>query len=464
MIGSSTPSNAPMNGVLRIADASFLRTGIQTLRDGTQKEVSSHLPKESLSLTQKLEALWKKISSLSQCCPTGRKLTLNKKKESPLYQNLQYQISLVRSKESNYQDILANSPSSDWLVKSARTARAWSFKYAYAIAIKNITAAKVDPTHLPREVALQLVEILWLNGLLLYANKEAPHPFQSAMDVFKTAIPMLEYALGLYETCPDLSDAKNIEDLYSLEHLRRNHSDLANDTIQRMNANQWAEKAVNLKEEELLYIPQLLRYTKGAMDYLEQNDLVQSQHLLSTAEACLHKAQENPTFDQREVSNQLAELIYNNLTGFAAEQAKYYEKEGQHEKAQEFWAKIENYWSECVKLSSEPAKMLARCYNKRTFIKELTPQENLALRKLAVEAHLALPKEQQNSVLIALAWNNLSHAQEEVGDFYSAVEAVMQANAKAKECQARGESDVQLTYVFDNVKRIEEKLADQKKD
>lgn len=415
----------------------------------------------------KLKHLWESINCCC-CYSMSKKSLLNRvvKKELSLQtvdQKVQSYIAIIDQKEAEYKKVCSvgiegmDQKTVNEHKKLTHTAKQeWvsSIKKAFEKTIGKIKENSLDPLHLPENIALKLTEILWRDGLMLYANSDAPDPFKSSLSVFKAALVMQHYALGLADSSFDLSEIKDIEELFTSETLSAKIESAADAIADTLEPSVWAEKAVTLDQRQFVIIPQLLRYIDGAMGYLGEDNLPRSAFLLGTAEVCLNEALENPNYDQKEIKNLLAELIYNNLTGIAAKIARKYEDEGEIENAKIMWVSVEGLWNKAIELSADPQKMIARCNNKRTFVRKLTPEQNVELYKLAVEAHLALPKERQNLLLLALAWNNLSHAQIKVGNKKEGRAASDMAMEIAAKCAANSDSNVQLSYIINHAKQL----------
>lgn len=350
-------------------------TTIPTYHDSTP------LTTTSLSCLQHVEhflhSIWKSLPSCCSC--TKAKSTLHSRSfqdKSRIFSVQKKIISLIEQiaiKDQAYQqehsielkDHSGQEMISIQAVRSHRARQKWisSIKEAFTTSMMCIAEAKLDPTNLPKEIALPLTDILWRFGHMLYGNKEAPHPFQSSLDVLKVAILMLEHALGLSPSCPDLSNLHSLEDLYILEHLRQKHSAEAESAIDRMDANAWSEKAILLNQQQLFLILQILRFTNGAMRFLDQVDFHRCGNLLDTAESCLLNAEDHSKFDIKEVHNQFAELVYNDLTSFTAAKAQFLEVHGRFKEARELWERLDGMWDVCEAFSSDQEKMHARCNN-----------------------------------------------------------------------------------------------------
>ena len=322
-----------------------------------------------------------------------------------------------------------------------------------------IKTAHMDPIHLPKQVAFQLTEILNRFGIAIYASKDVQDPFQSSLDVLKTAFLMQQYALGLSSTCPNLSNLMTLDDLYTNPKVRNANATLADQAIDDLKAPIWAAKTLLLTEKQQLLIPLLLRYINGAMRYLEQSTLTRSTLLLETAEACLVSAQKKPSFNQVEVNHQLAEFKYNEMTGFLASKIEDFESKGQTVQAEETKKILSQLWDECIALSKDPEQMRARCENKRPFIEKLSPEQELDLRKSALEKHLSLPRERQNTVLIALAHHNLSHAYEKMNERVKAVKHANEAVLHVITATAKGENNIQFDSVINHAKALAKNFA-----
>ncbi len=421
-------------------------------------------PKNPHTLTAKLQRIWQSCLSffvtLFHClfCHPFKTLKL-----VPA-QHLLAHLDEITAKETAYRQISLSPPTTkqaaiDQEAASTKKRQDWlnAHQRAFVAAKQAITAAKLDPVHLPKEIAWQLTEIVTRFGVAIYASTQTPDPFQSALYVLKTALLLQQYALGLSPTCPDLSTLNHLEDLYHLDSTRTKYSAQADALIHSLPAERWAEKAATLNQRQLFNIPKILLYTHGAMRYLKQTTLDDSARLLGTGEACLRQAQTKPHFNQAEVNDQLAELIYNEITGFAAANISHYQGLDQtaQVKAQikAAQAALSQRWEQCVALSKDPEKMHARCTNKRAFLEKLSPQQALNLRQEALDRHLALPETRQDRVLLALAWHNLSFAHEKVGDNKAAFKCATQALNLAVTCRAHGKDDVQLDSVVKNGKR-----------
>lgn len=334
-----------------------------------------------------------------------------------------------------------------------------SLRRTFNSAMNAIKAANMDPIHLPKQVALQLAEILGRFGVAIYANKDVQDPFQSSLDVLKTALLMQQYALGLSSTCPDLSKLVIIDDLYTDPTVRNANVALADEAIDNLNANTWASKTLFLTEKQQLLIPNILRYSNGAMRYLEQGTLARSERLLETSEACLLAAQKKPSFNQVEVNHQLAELKYNDVTGFLAAKIEDFEARGETAQAEDTKKILTKLWDECITLSKDPEQMRARCDNKRTFIEDLTLEQEMDLRKSSLNRHLSLPKERQNIVLIALSHHNISHVYEKMGDLKKAIAHADEAVVAVIAARQKGENNVQFDSVEAHARNLVAKYA-----
>ncbi|HEV8052106.1 MAG TPA: hypothetical protein VGP47_06410 [Parachlamydiaceae bacterium] len=331
-----------------------------------------------------------------------------------------------------------------------------SLRRAFASSMSAIKEANLNPEKLPKQVALQLTAILARFGMAIYANKDVQHPFQSSLDVMKAAILMQKYAFGLSMSCPDLSQLLILDDLYSNTKICQKNSDLADKAIDSLNPYKWAAKTLMMTEKQQLLIPELLRYTQGAMGYLDQSNLHTSSRLLETAEAVLVSAQKKGFFNQMEVNNFLAELKYNNITSYLADKIKDAESQGKTAEAEETKQVLSKTWEECVTLSKDPEKMRARCNNKRIFIENMSLENQLASCKNALNGHLSLPRERQDVVLIALANHNVSHLYHELKDDDKALHFANAALVAVIEAKEKGENNVQ----FDSVIKHAQSLAE----
>lgn len=354
-------------------------------------------------------AAWQKVMQALGClpCPCANRILSNK---------IQKQIQNIQIAKAAFDTIeitkLSPENADDQKAISLAKKKLWmdSFETAISETTQGILSAKINPTKLPRKVALQITEILTSYGIALYNNNEAAHPFKNAQHIIKLALLMQQYALGLSETCPDLTSPS----IKSLCNEAGRFSMQADEAIAKIDPTIWAKKTSSLDFNQLKQLVLMMRYLNGCMRYLNEENLVISGRLLGAAEACLLAAISNPKFYLVDITDMLAELKYNEITGFLAEQARALEARGEKEQAQEYWQKLNALWDEVVKLSKEPAKMQARCDNKRTFVGNLTPQDILAFRIKSVEAHKALPPEKQDKGLLALALNNLSCAYQNV--------------------------------------------------
>lgn len=353
-----------------------------------------------------------------------------------------------------------------------------ALRKAFFYSMQAIQSSELDPTQLPKNVALQLTEILGRYGIAIYASKDVKDPFQSSLDVLKTAILMQEYALGLRDTCPNLTLLQGIEELFNNEGISALHAKHANQTIENMDSDAWADKVKTLNQNQQLLVPQILRYTNGAMRYLnlfktednndeqkteEQTAQIQAENvifmkqcgkLLNTAKTCLKATVEVEGIDQAEVKNQLAELIYNDLTGYASAQREEYEAAGKPELAAETKAEIDEMWKQCVALSKRPLLMQARVDNKRTFIEKLSLDDELTLRTSSLEGHLSLPEEQQDPVLIAISFHNIANLFARLDRPIEALYASIAAVQLVGKCRQNGENNVQFDDIIAQAQRI----------
>lgn len=326
----------------------------------------------------------------------------------------------------------------------------------------DILTAKLDPVRVPKRIAFQLTEILTAYGIALYNNKEVGDPYENSQNVLKNALLMQKYALGLSDTNPDLyfafpnytfRDPTNPRQFLGIK--------AADEAIATLDAGEWSKKSANLNLDQLKQLVLILRYLNGCMRYLRQENLTTSGLLLGTAEACLKAARSNPNISLIDLNDILAELKYNEISGFIATQAKALDEKGEKELAKAEWVKLNDLWDEVVLLSKEPAKMQARCDNKRTFCKKLPPQEIVDFRLKSVAAHRNLPAEKQDRALLALALNNLSKAyqdldpsdkNQELQDL--AFDCVQEAWAIIIELMAQGKTDSQFDAIVDNYQKL----------
>ena len=358
-----------------------------------------------------------------------------------------------------------------------------ALRQAFQTSIQVIKAEGLDPVKLPKEVAQKLAEIIGRFGIAIYANKDVctqfthqdevfKHSFLYSLNTLKAAIAMENYALGMSETCPDLSSLTTIDELYNREEIVTPITQHANEIIESMSSSTWAAKAAALNQKQQIALAVLLRYTNGAMRYLKIHDLKHKGNLILTAEAILMKCQQNQNFDQVEVNNEMAELIYNDMTGFFKEIADDCEAKGEKEFAMGARAALSEMWDACVKLSKFPEKMRARCDNKRTFIEQLTPEQEAELRQRSLKAHLSLPQEQQDKVLIALSNHNLAN-------LYYQLEKTVEKSQKAEmkkfmtahsaaaiklaiECMQNGINDVQFDSIINQARMINAEYGEKK--
>jgi hypothetical protein len=321
-----------------------------------------------------------------------------------------------------------------------------ALRRAFASSMNLIKSAEMDPSQLPKQIAWQLTEILFRFGVAIYANKDVTHPFQSSFDVLKAALLMQQYALGITKTSPDFSQLMILDDIYTNPDALA-ITPLADYAIDYMEPSEWATRTFMLTQNQQLMIPQLLRYLNGAMNYLKLSTLPSSEKLLKTAEACLLSAQKKPVFNQTEVNNQLAELKYNEMTGFLARQLQDYEEREMVFEAIETKQTLRNIWDECVALSKDPEQMQARCDNKRIFVEKLNAKEQLELSLSALNRHLALPKERQNPTLVTIAHHNLSHSYKGMNDLENAIKHADIALKRVIEAQSKGENNAQFDSI-----------------
>lgn len=328
---------------------------------------------------------------------------------------------------------------------------------AFAEAMNEIVKAKIDPTKMPKEMALQLAEIIGRYGLKCYADNDLPHPFQSSLYVLQTALVMEQYALGIVDRCPDLSHHYGIEDLYKLEHLQKSLTDHAEFVMDTMRWGVWSGHAVSLSPHRLVILSKILRYTNGCLRNVKPHAKRQ-ETLIETAVASLKAGATIHPLDQAEINNELAEVIYNDWVGILKTRADQYQQQGLQDFANETLEKLSQEWEECVRLSEDPEMMRIRCMNKRLFVEKKPPEEELVQRKQALEMHLAIPKERQRPILIALAWHNLSMFYQRIGDVPEAVKCVNEALKVTSQCLARGENNSDLAKVRANAEQLAEKL------
>lgn len=330
-------------------------------------------------------------------------------------------------------------------------------KFAFSAALNEVTKAKIDPTCLPKEVALQLAEILCRYGIKCYADNDLSHPFQCSLNILQAGLLMQQYALGLSDRCPDLSNINTIDDLYQLEHQREPNAAHVNFMMDKMVSKVWAERASELSPAQLVTLSKTLRYINGCIRNIEPS-LMQQDVLIKTAVACLKAGAHSHPREAACINNELAEVKYNDLTGILKAKAEMYRRLGEHDLAEEAIAELRQQWDECVKLSEDPDLMLSRCTNKRFFFEQLPPEQELIERNRALEIHLARPKECQRPILIALAWHNLSMFHQQHGNMAEAVRCVNEALKVTSQCLAHGENNVDLVKVRQNAERLAEML------
>lgn len=347
-----------------------------------------------------------------------------------------------------------------------------ALRRAFFHASHAIIAAKMDPTQLPKNVANQLTEIIGRFGIAIYASNDVDDAFQSPLDVLKAAILMQEYALGLRSHCPDVTKLTVIDDLYRNKTTSAHIAAIATECIDNLDAHAWAEKVESLSQEQQLLIPQILRYANGAIRYikhyqteaqkgkmLSDRELAQLKaenvtymlrcgKLLNTAKECLKATMNNSAIDQTEAKNQMAELIYNDLTGYAAAEREEYKTAGQQERADAKSAELDDMWKQCVVLSKFPVKMQARCDNKICFIEKLSVEREYELRMKSLQGHLSLPDEQQDPVLIAISFNNISYLLDKLERPIEALYASIGAVNLVKKCKEKGENNVQFNDIL----------------
>lgn len=423
----------------------------------------------------KIKAIWDTFLHLCQQVINCIKrpfiwiVSLLRKNDTTLIAKINTLIQKIDEKEAAYKQVTSILPtltSKEMAVeteaRNKKIRQEWidAIDSAFTESIKSMKAAKMDPTHPSKEVALQLTEILNRFAITLYANNDAPHPFQCSSDVLKATLLMQQYALGLNESPADYASLSTIHELYTNKEVIQLNTTRADASIDSLQPDAWAAKAKSLNQKQLFTIVQILRFTTGAMRYLKQTNLSKVEKMLSTAEACLLTGKNNTQCNLADVNNELAELKYNEMTGFFAAKIAALRESGETQLAQQLDEKLKALWEECVQLSNNPEKMQARCDNKRTFIEKMTPQQEAEFRKKALQRHLALPKEKQDPMLIAFAWHNLSHAQDAMGNLREAFESARQSQILATACQATGNSDVQLKSVFENSKRLSAKMLE----
>ena len=217
--------------------------------------------------------------------------------------------------------------------------------------------AQINPKNPPKQIAFQLTAILTRFGIAIYADKSVSDPFQSSLDVLKTALLMQYYALGLIHRCPDLSNLRIIDDLYNLPEVYEVIRPLADYGIDNLKPVTWSAKTFLLTEKQQINISELLRYINGSMRHLEQLTLPKSELLLQTAVACLKAAQTKKHYNQIEVNNCLAELKYNDISCLIAHQIIEFQTRGETQKAEEKKEDLKRLWEDCVLLS----KNLIKC-------------------------------------------------------------------------------------------------------
>jgi tetratricopeptide (TPR) repeat protein len=325
--------------------------------------------------------------------------------------------------------------------------------------VRSLAAVKshhIETTHLPKQVALQFTDILTRYGIAIYGNKDAPHPHQSALDVLNTALLMQEYALGLSQTAPDLSKVTTIQDLYANQQLRDSIEIEAHVLFDHLDPECWVKKMLMLTEKQHVLLSKIILYVVAAYDHLGVQNLELSEKLLMLGEQSLIAAGQIPSFNQIEVNDALAELKYNCVTGFLAKKRELLTERlkeadadlaGELEHAKELTSQaLENVWEDCVKFSKDPAKMQARCDNKRVFIEKMTPQQEVEWFTKSLNKHLALSK--KDPVLFPVIHHNLSHAYEKVGDFTNALKYGLEAMKLAIESAKKGERSVLFDSIF----------------
>lgn len=417
----------------------------------------SKLVEQKTGLKVKMQQIWEAFLSLTRSAFEKMESYLTAIKDRICPFSLPQRIDLLLKKidhaEADFKSFFASNTTKDICVTATsigvQKRQVWeeAMDQAFVNTMRAIVAKRFDPTHMPKEIALKLAEILSRYGIFLYSNSAMSNPFQTSLDVLKAAFVMQQYALGLRDSCPDFSKLSNLKVLYQKDAIRMHNVALADAAIDVMNQEDWVEKVITLDQRQIFGIVKLLRYINGAIRYLNQTDVNRCGRLLDTAQACLQSIRHS-------IDNEMAELIYNDLTSFTASKAELYEKQGSMDQAQKMHSKLADLWEECVKLSKDPEKMQARCDNKRTFIEKLTPIQIVEMRQKAIERHLKLPIGRQDLHLLALAWNNCSHAQQNVGNADEAWRCSQEAVKLYHQCKAMGSQDVQLESIITQSERL----------
>lgn len=418
-------------------------------------------------LKEKIQRVWHafvelitKILQALRCLPRPSPTTIACNK-------IQQEIVRIGAAKKAFDDISSPPPTtvkatSEAYARSLAKKKDWIESHETAItqAMKALQAAKINPAKLPKKVALQLSDILTSYGVALYNNTEvAADPFRTAFEVLKLAFIMQQYALGLREAAPNLAtDERKVRDK-AVEYAKE-----ANDAIAELNKDQWAKAISSLDLRQLTQCVTILRYLNGCMRYLKIEDLAITGRLLGTAEACLMEARKNPRLPLVEVNDILAELKYNEISGFLANQAKALEQAGKHDEAEAMRKLLSNLWDEAISLSKDPL-IRARCYNKRSFAEKLTPQEVLDFRNKSVVVHKALSKDKQNPALLAITLNNLAHAYMDMGDVEANFEQAFKHSSEAYgiviDQMAKGKTDTQFDNIVSTYFELSQKKIEQ---
>lgn len=332
-----------------------------------------------------------------------------------------------------------------------------ALEITFTAAMNEIAKAKLDPSYLPRDIALQLSEVICRYGIKCYADNDLSHPFQCSLNILQAALLMQQYGLGLSDRSPDLSALHGLDDLYNLDHLKVGNTAHVEFVMDKMEPAVWAEKAAQLPASQLVILSKTLRYINGCMRNIEPH-LARQEALIQTAVACLQEGASKHVKNAAQINNELAEVRYNDLTGILKAKAEKFQQQGEYALAEHALEKLRQQWDECIKLSDDPDLMLSRCTNKRFFFEKVSPEEELIQRKRALEIHLSRPKECQRPILIALAWHNLSMFHQTQGNILEAVTCVNEALKVTSQCLARGENNVDLVRIRENAERLAELL------
>lgn len=372
--------------------------------------------------------------------------------QSPIYENNKVIEELIQNLEKGIADNQINESVTD--------------------AIKQLEPAGIDAVRLPPQIAFKFASALTQFGVQNYGKlnllnseeRTAPKEMNQIKkyDVaFSRPLAILQIALSMYRRGLELQDTNF--DLSQIHDLPQLASDLEqriklmaenSEVLNELDTTIWSSRVASLSLNQLIELSKCLRYMNGAMRYLDLGTIQQTKNLLDTAQAVLNRGRHNPDFDLKTIHNEIAELLYNDKTGLLKRCADEAESEGNNSLKNEYLQQLNQMWDDCIFLSANPEGMKARVLNKRTFTEPLSEDQELEVRKKALEMHLKLPTELQSPGLIILAQHNLADVHRRMNQLTEAWSLLTVAMKSIQEERSRGDDNIQYSSVERNYEMV----------